>query len=166
MRRWFHEPPEAPAGGRPLAAAQLVAECRRTYTEITTAGGATIDTPLPFCGPHPLAARTVVQPDGDVICLVDPWFLHDAALRLAHQRRVEERLAQLRGTVDQVGGVVRAASLVGGAAVGAATGAFAGILGGPAYSLVGFALSFVTVPLFREGMKAVLRRALRRIGPG
>ena len=139
----------------------MVAESRRLYAEITEAGGSTIDTPLPSGGTHPLAARTVVQPDGDVICLVHPSFLTDAGLRLTHQQRVEERLEQLRATVDRVGAMVRTASIAGAGLVGATTGAFAGIVGGAAYGLVGFALSFATVPLFREGLKGLLRRALR-----
>ncbi len=139
----------------------MVAESRRLYAEITQAGGSTIDTPLPSDGMHPLAARTLVQPDGDVICLVDPRFLADAELRLAHHRSVEERLEEVRATVDRVGAMVRSASLAGAGLVGATTGAFAGIVGGAAYGLVGFALSFATVPLFREGLKGLLRRALR-----
>ncbi len=139
----------------------MVGKARRLYAEITEAGGSTIDTPLPSDGTHPLAARTLVQPDGDVICLVDLRFLADAELRLAHQRSVEERLEEVRATVDRVGAMVRTASLAGAGLVGATTGAFAGILGGAAYGLVGFALSFATVPLFREGLKGLLRRALR-----
>ena len=163
MRRWLYEPPDEPAGVRQATPVQVVAESRRLYAEITEAGGSTIDTPLPGpgAGPRPLAARTLVQPDGDVICLVDPRFLADPGLRVAHQQQVEERLDQLRGTVEQVGTMVRTLSLVGGAAVGTATGAFAGVVAGSAYSLVGFALSFATVPVWREGLKGLLRRALR-----
>jgi len=169
VRRWLHEPPflafgprrPEEAGPRPSSPARLVAECRRLHAEVTGAGGSTIDSPLPSGGPGPLAARTLVQPDGDFICLVDPCYLADASVRLAHQQRVEQWMGEVRGTVTEVVTMVRTASVAAAGVLGATTGLLTGIVAGAVYSLLGFAVSFLTVPLFREGLKGILRRALR-----
>jgi len=63
-------------------------ECRRLRAELFESGGVTIDTPHPEAGPSALVARTVVQPDGDIICLVgDEASLGDDVVA-AHTARV------------------------------------------------------------------------------
>jgi hypothetical protein len=56
--------------------------------EMFVEGGITIYTP---------EAKTLVQPDGDVVVKVTPRFLADAALRDQHRRAVAERLRILDG---------------------------------------------------------------------
>ncbi len=162
-RRWLYEPPAEAVDGPRVSPAELAAECRRLYAEITELGGATVDTTLPFCGPHPLAARTVVQPDGDVICMVHPYLLADADLRRTHQHRVEERMGQLRGAVGQVSAVARTASVAAGAVVATVSGSVAWAVGNASASLLALALSMTVVPVAREGAKAALRWKLRRV---
>ena len=161
-RRWLYEPPADAVGGLRVSPGELAAECRRLYAEIIELGGATVDTTLPFCGPHPLAARTVVQPDGGVICMVDPYLLTDADLRRTHQHRVDERMGQLRGAVGQVSAVARTASVAAGGLVATVSGSVAWAVGNAATSLLAVALSVTVVPVVREGAKAALRWRLRR----
>jgi len=58
--------------------------------ELYSAGGATIDTPEPpadAADDFPIVARTVIQPGGDVLCLVDAGYSLDATLRQLHSDR-------------------------------------------------------------------------------
>jgi hypothetical protein len=89
----------------PADAARLFANCTRLKSELFGLGGASIETLLdPPHAPRASAsaadddvsigARTVVQPDGDVVCLVDPQCLTYIALRQAH---ADQALAWFEG---------------------------------------------------------------------
>lgn len=63
-------------------------ECRRLRAELFEAGGVTIDTPGAQAGASALVARTVIQPDGDIICLVGDEASFDRAAVAAHSAQV------------------------------------------------------------------------------
>ncbi len=140
----------------------LVDGCRRLYREISEAGGSTIDTPLPGSGPLAVGARTVVQLDGDLICVVDESSADDATLLRAHLERVETWFAGLRSIVVATGAALRTAGLVLGALVGLATGAVAGTLGNASYGVMAFALSLAAAPLFGQLARGAVRFAVGR----
>ena len=83
-------------------------ELRRRWAELQTlrfelfeAGGKTID--LPGAGPgeeRVLAARTVVQPDGDTLWIVDEDALEDAGLMEAHLDEVARWYGEATDTVN------------------------------------------------------------------
>ena len=161
-RRWLYDPPRPTpddAGRMPLRS--VVDGWRRLYREVSEAGGSTIDTPLPGSGPLAVGARTVVQLDGDLICLVDESWADDATLQ-AHLEGVETWFAGLRAIVVATRAALRTAGLVLGALVGLATGAVAGTLGNASYGMVAFALSLAAAPLFGELARGAVRFAVGR----
>jgi len=94
----------------------LVQECRRLSAELYSAGGVTIDTAIdPQDEPSegvPIAARTVIQPDGDVVCLVTDRYCLDADLRIAHGRNVAAWYGRAESTLSEAVAVLRSLSRV------------------------------------------------------
>jgi len=82
--------------------------------ELFTAGGATIDTPEPPDGPgdsFEVAARTVVQPDGDVLFLVADRYCLDPDVRRLHTARVAAWFERLEKTVTTTAVALRRAAV-------------------------------------------------------
>jgi len=61
-------------------------------------GGATIDTP-PAAEGEPIGARTLIQPDGDVVVIVARASLRDEALLAEHRRQVAQWYDRSRDAV-------------------------------------------------------------------
>ena len=101
---------------RPGEILDLVQECRRLSAELYSAGGVTIDTAIdPQDEPSegvPIAARTVIQPDGDVVCFATDRYCLDADLRIAHGRNVATWYGRAESTLSEAVAVLRSLSLV------------------------------------------------------
>lgn len=74
--------------------------------DLFAAGGVTITTP-PAEGNEPIYAKTVIQPDGDVLVLVHGAHVTDADVLATHQQRVSQWYVQARTTVHQVVATLR-----------------------------------------------------------
>lgn len=95
--------------------------------ELLAAGGATIATPRPpedeeEAAAFPLAARTVVQADGDLLYLVTDAYRADAAVRALHAERVAAWFAELQRTLATLTVAVRRAGYAAGTVVVAGAG--------------------------------------------
>lgn len=101
---------------RPGEILDLVQECRRLSAELYSAGGATIDTAVDPRGEPsegvPIAARTVIQPDGDVVCFATDRYCLDADLRIAHGRNVAVWYGRAESTLSEAVAVLRSLSRV------------------------------------------------------
>ncbi|MFF5295908.1 hypothetical protein [Paractinoplanes globisporus] len=75
----------------------LPAACLELRRRLFRRGGATLDTTDPASGV--IAIRTVIQPDGDLVCHVDDALAPDSALWSLHEASVEKFAAQVAGTV-------------------------------------------------------------------
>lgn len=100
---------------RPGEILDLVQECRRLSAELYSAGGVTIDTAID--GPPgrpgegvPIAARTLIQPDGDVVCFATDRYCLDADLRMAHGRNVATWYGRAESTLSDAVAVMRSLS--------------------------------------------------------
>lgn len=154
---------EASVEGFPLA--RLPGRVRALVTDQFRDGGATIDTRRP-AGPG-VGARTVVQPDGDVLLLVDEEAWEEDAFREAHQRRVAEWFTAFRSTVTTARRVLRRGAALGGvifASAGAvAAGAFADLVTSALVVLVGIpGGGFASRVLLRAGLRRLVDRAVYR----
>ena len=154
-RRWLYEPPDSVAAPSPGLRA-LATDARRLASELFQGGGATIDTPPDQAAGSPLAVRTVVQADGDVICLVDERHCADVDLRRAHGRQVDAWFVGVGSTLRGTTEAVRTAAV----SLGLATGLAAGTAAGTLWGAVG--VSALAVPAFRAAAGWAVRRALRR----
>jgi len=96
---------------RPGEILDLVQECRRLSAELYSVGGVTIDTAIDPRGEPsegvPIAARTVIQPDGDVVCFATDRYCHDADLRMAHSRNVAAWYGRAESTLSEAVAVMR-----------------------------------------------------------
>jgi len=125
-------------------------------------GGATIDTP-PAGTDHPIGVRTVIQPDGDVLVIIDENCLHDGALLGEHSRRVAEWYEASREVTRRAVVTVRALILAasGGLAVASGRASFAGVHGLTG-SAIRLAISAVTIPLVGLILSRLASFVLRR----
>jgi len=119
----------------------------RGLAHLLGAGGATIDTP-PAAEDDPISARTVIQPDGDVIVIVDPQALLDDQLVEEHLRRVADWYGRGRGAVHDGLAALRALIAAVSGTLGMSSGWYAfrregGLSGG----LLGVVV-FAVLPLF------------------
>lgn len=164
-----HPNPEEAAAATPpppverVPLRQLWGRVRTLVTEQFRAGGTTIDTPP--VGPGlsspgaALAARTVIQPDGDLLCFVDEASWADVGVRASHQAQIAAWFASSRSTVTAAEKALRRTA----AAVGATVALIAAVAAGAATNLLVTALVFVAgVPTARLGARAALGAALRR----
>ncbi|HEX2041916.1 MAG TPA: hypothetical protein VHF24_04695 [Acidimicrobiales bacterium] len=100
--------------GGPRRIAALFGEIQRLKADLLTAGGATIDTPDPPAAAgdaFPVAARTVVQPDGDFLFFVGDSYLADAGIRQLHADRVSAWFGDLERRVGAAAATLRRAAL-------------------------------------------------------
>ncbi len=138
---------------------------RTLAVELFGAGGATIDTP-PAQEDEPILARTVIQPDGDVLVFVDEDRATDAELLGAHTRQVGEWYQRSHATVRQAVVVVRTLALAFGGGVAAACGwvtgdlvnrAVGAMVFGALLPLGGWACGLVASALLRHRIDGMLR---------
>lgn len=100
--------------GGPRRIATLFKEIQRLKADLLSAGGATIDTPPPPAGAgdgFPVAARTVVQPDGDFLFFVGDSYLVDPDVRQLHAERVSAWFGELERRVTASAVALRRAAL-------------------------------------------------------
>jgi hypothetical protein len=100
--------------GGPRRIAALFKDIQRLKADLLAAGGATIDTPAPPAGAgdaFPVAARTVVQPDGDFLFFVGDSYLVDPDVRQLHADRVSAWFADLERRVSATALALRRAAL-------------------------------------------------------
>ncbi len=94
--------------------AALFSEIQRLKADLLSAGGATIETPAPPAGAgdaFPVAARTVVQPDGDFLFFVADSYFVDPDVRQLHADRVSAWFADLERRVTATAVALRRAAL-------------------------------------------------------
>ena len=141
---------------------------QRLGSELYSSGGATVDTAgVDGREPTPdavIRARTVIQPDGDVVCFATYRYCVDAELRDAHHARVAEWYAGAESTLTRAVGVLRTLSLAAGVAIGTLAGGLSGAATSRPWGLVagvgvgvGFAL------LVSVLVSAVVHSRLRRL---
>jgi hypothetical protein len=145
---------------------RLLAECRRLKHELLGAGGATIDTPAPPVerpDRFPISARTVVQPDGDIVCLMGDRYPLDPDLRLLHAERVSAWFESMEATVTTTGVALRRAGLTLGALVLSWSGFWAAhaasLLSGLAMLVVGSVLGLLAHTSLRLAVGHAVRGA-------
>jgi len=112
---------------RPGEILDLLKECRRLGSELFLDGGATIDTAIdePHAQPRegrpsggrPIVARTVIQPDGDVVCFATDRYCLDADLRAAHSHNVATWYRRAESTLSQAVALMRSLSRTLGAVI-------------------------------------------------
>jgi len=146
----------------------LVKECRRLAAELYSAGGATIETAVddfsrrPEVG-APIAARTVVQPDGDVVCFATDRYCLDADLRVAHDRNVAAWYGRAESTLSEVVTLVRSLSRALGLAISLLAGGVATLTTSGVLRIV---VPLIVVPLVFGAVRASARFGLRRLVSG
>ncbi|MGH9277666.1 MAG: hypothetical protein ACRD12_06110 [Acidimicrobiales bacterium] len=113
-------------------------------------------------GPAAVFARTLVQPDGDVVCFVTDRYVDDAALRLEHAQRTAAWFGELHATVDGVTAMTRRATGWVSALVVAATTFTVATLSTLIVGVVAAVISGVVVPVIvRQALRLALGRFLR-----
>ena len=148
------------AAANPVAVVDHLREVRRVAEEMFQAGGAVIETPAGRTDGEPVSARTVIQPDGDVLHFVDRHELGNGPLLAAHAEVVD---AWYRRASDAFGAVQ---SLLGtaGRALAVAVGVVAGALSALTLDAVAGLVVVVVVPLaLRVTTRMAVRIATRRV---
>ena len=149
----------------------LLEECRRLGRQLVAKGGATIETPVEHRpgGPQEgaaIVARTVIQPDGDVVCFVTDRYCEDADLRAAHGLEVAAWYARAQSTMGEAVAVMRSFSRALALVVSLLVGGLGGLTSSGALRLL---IPAVVAPLLfgavgvtaRVGMRRLIRRTLR-----
>lgn len=135
---------------------------RSLAAELFRQGGVTIDTPAADEG-EPIALRTVIQPDGDVLVLVREGPVPDDELLIEHRDRVDRWYQGNRHAVHQAAGALRAVvsslSLASAAASGWAGSQRAS---GLTAVLLGFVVPCVVFPVAKRGLGTLASLFLRR----
>ena len=100
--------------GGPRRIVALFKDIQRLKADLLATGGATIETPAPppeAGDAFPVAARTVVQPDGDFLFFVGDTYFVDPDLRQLHADRVSAWFADLERRVTASALALRRAAL-------------------------------------------------------
>jgi hypothetical protein len=136
-------------------------EIQQLRRELFSEGGVVITVPPDAADGAPLAARTVVQPDGDVVCFVSEAALHAGSSALGVQMRaVHEWYRKGTATVTALGFYLRAlhGALTAVLAVGSGTASV------PSFGWwswgIGVLVTGLVLPLAREVTGRLLRRKL------
>ena len=149
---------------RPGEILDLVQECRRLSAELYSVGGVTIDTAIdPRDEPSegvPIVARTVIQPDGDVVCFATDRYCLDADLRIAHGRNVATWYGRAESTLSEAVAMMRALSRALGAIISLLAGGLSAITTSGALRLV---VPAIVVPLVFVAIGASAKFGLRRL---
>lgn len=156
--------------GGPRRIAVLFKEIQRLKADLLTAGGATIDTPAPPVGAagagdaFPVAARTVVQPDGDFLFFVGDSYFVDPDVRQLHADRVSAWFADLERRVTATTVALRRAALALMAVVFVTTGQALrqSVVSGAWALVIGTSCGF----LLQSGLRLAVGHGMRRHGRG
>lgn len=144
----------------------LVRGIQRLKTELLVGGGATIDTPVPPTEADvalQIAARTVVQPDGDLLFFFSDEYFVDLNVRQLHTARVAAWFAGLENIVAASVVAVRRMALILVVVVAFLAGGQAvrqGVTSGLGALAVGVAVSL----LLQGALRFALGSALRQLG--
>ena len=142
----------------------LVRGVQRLKTELLVGGGATIETPVTPTGADDafqIAARTVVQPDGDLLFFVSDEYFFDPDVRQLHSARVSGWFAGLENTVTASAVALRGMALVLVAVITFLAGGQAvrqGVVSGLAALAVGVGVSFLLQGALRSALGSGIRR--------
>jgi len=141
-------------------------------------GGATVDSPPPVAGEpnedRPIGARTVIQPDGDVVVAIDRSVLGDADLLRGHGQQVDEWYARSAATLRQAALAVRAVAVVLSGMVTLASAWTSGLRPplyvavpflGVAWTGFGWLVAKALRPVLGTFLRVRIGRLLRRPGP-
>ena len=142
------------AAANPVAVVDHLREVRRVAEEMFQAGGTVIETPAGRTDGETVSARTVIQPDGDVLHFVDRHELGNGPLLAAHAEVVD---AWYRRASDAFGAVQ---SLLGtaGRALAVAVGVVAAAVSALTLDAVAGLVVVVVVPL---ALRVTTRLAVR-----
>jgi hypothetical protein len=150
----------AVAAANPVAAVDHLRQVRHVAEEMFQAGGAVIETPAGRTDGEPVSARTVIQPDGDVLHFIDRRELGNGPLLAAHAEVVD---AWYRRASDAFGAVQ---SMLGaaGRALAAGVGVVAAVVSALALDAVVGLVVVVVVPLaLRVSTRLAVRIATRSV---
>lgn len=152
---------------RPGEVLELLKECRRLGAELYSSGGATIDTAghtgdQPSEG-RPIVARTVIQPDGDVVCFATDRYCLDADLRAAHSSNVATWYGRAESTLNQAVAMMRSLSRALAAVISLLAGGFSFLTTSGFLRIV---VPVVVVPLVFGAVAVVARLGMRRVVGG
>jgi len=148
----------------------LAQDLRRLGTELYASGGATVDTTDAGTHRQPepgaiITARTVIQPDGDVVCFATHQYCEDAELRGAHRTLVSDWYRSAESTVTTAAAALGVVSAAFGAAVGTLAGGVSGAAASRPWGLaVGSAVGAAVVVVASLVVSTVLHSRLRRLG--
>ena len=137
---------------------------RGLVQEMFKAGGVAIESPVDQQPGSLVDARTIIQPDGDMVHFLGDGCLRTEALRTAHLDRVAAWYLTSATAVGSIRRAWRAAV----ALVSGALGLLLGLLSALAWGgLVGIAILVVVPMVMSLGLRSLLPRVLRKvIGPG
>jgi hypothetical protein len=137
---------------------------RGLVQEMFTSGGVAIESPADQPSGSLVDARTIIQPDGDVVHFLGDGCLRTEALRTAHLDRVA---AWYRSSATAVGSI-RSAWRAITALVSGVLGLLLGLVSALAWGgLVGIAILVVVPMALSLALRSLLPRLLRKvIGPG
>ena len=137
---------------------------KRLAGEMFTAGGVAIESPADQPSGSLVDARTIIQPDGDVVHFLGARCLRDEAIRRAHLDKVETWYRTSAAAVGSVRSAWRAAVAFASGALGLLLGLFSMQVWGGYVGLLVLAI----VPMGASlGLRSLLPRVLRRVvGPG
>lgn len=108
-------------------------------------------------------ARTVVQPDGDVVCFATPRYCEDAEVRAAHRARVGAWYGKAESTVSDAVALLGNASVALGVALGALVGGMSGVAAG---GLRGLVVALPATLGLSAVASALVHIGLRRLASG
>lgn len=137
-------------GGVMAAPIRQWKDWRDVAVEFLGEGGAMITTPPVDHENQPVLARTIVQPDGDVLVIVDRAALIDASVLTAHQHRVDEWYRRRTVVVRQAAIAFKALAI----AIGA-------VMALPAGWVTGQRLGWALAPVVISGLSWPIGRLLR-----
>ena len=148
----------------PAELARQWAIVRRLVKEMFDAGGVAIESPADQPSGAAVDARTIIQPDGDVVHFVGAGCLRNEAIRTAHV----DRVAAWYATSATAVGSIRSAWRAVGALVSGALGLLLGLFSMQAWGGLAGIVALVAVPMgVSLAMRSLLPRLLRKvIGPG
>jgi hypothetical protein len=155
----------AVAAANPVAVAGQLRQVRRVAEEMFQAGGAVIETPAAQGDGDPVSARTVIQPDGDVLHFVDRKAIGNRPLLAAHAEVVDAWYRRSSAAFGAVQSMLGAAGRMLATAVGIVAAAVSALTLGVVAGLV----VLVAVPLAlrvatRLGVRVATRRVRRALG--
>lgn len=163
----FPREPWRPTALRSLSdVAPLWAECRALARAIRETGGVIVETPEPVGRHDGVVARTVIQPDGDILYLVRASYRHRPDIAAAHAQRVRAWFDTAEAKIAGLAALIRVSTAGAGIGIGAAGSALAVVATGDAltlgWSILTGAGTFAAVGVIGQAaVGAVLRLALR-----